>query len=101
MVTEYNNICAICGKPKECTHHLVFGRGLRELADEDGLTLPMCNNCHNMATSQLDRIHGNPMAEHLSKMVGQLAFEMSYCSKGIPQEIARDEFKKRYGRSYL
>ncbi len=101
MVTEYKNICAICGKPAECTHHLVFGRGMRALADKDKLTMPMCNGCHNMAESPLNRIHGNPMAEHLSKIIGQLSFELNLTTKGFPQELAREEFRKRYGRSYL
>ena len=94
MLTEYTNICAICGKPKEEIHHLVFGRGLRPLADADGLTIPLCRGCH-------EAIHQNGAAGSLSKIVGQILFEMDLVKKGIPQEIAREQFRKRYGRSYL
>lgn len=42
---------------------------------------------------ELDYIHDNPMAERLSKMLGQAMFEAKIGS--------REEFRKRYGRSYL
>ena len=48
IVTEYDGICFFCGKPAECEHHLLFGNGIRELAEQDGLKVPMCNKCHNM-----------------------------------------------------
>lgn len=100
IVTEFTEICAICGKPSECEHHLVFGRGMRELADKDKLILPMCNECHNMNQYLTSCIHGNSMAEALSKMVGQLAFEKEFYRNGEKDE-ARLAFMKRYGRSYL
>lgn len=84
-------ICNICGRPAEAKHHLIFGRGLRDLADEDELFIHICNSCHNMG-SILSRIHDNPMAEKLSKMLGQAIYEQKY---------SREQFVKRYGRSYL
>ena len=86
IVVDYDNICAVCGKPKECTHHLIFGRGFHNLADEDGLTIPMCNGCHNMQYTPFKtaQIHDNSMAESLSKMLGQLAWE----ENDIAQELA-------------
>lgn len=92
IVTEYTDICYFCQAPAECQHHLIFGRGLRKLADEDGLKVPSCNKHHN--TGRVDeRIHGNPMAEKLSKMLGQAIWENNYG--------ARKQFMKRYGKSYL
>lgn len=103
IITEFTEICAICGKPSECEHHLVFGQGMRNLADEDKLILPMCNDCHNMNHYLVSRIHDNPMAEALSKMVGQLAFEKEYYRFSTSGNLdkARMAFMKRYGRSYL
>ena len=92
IVTEYHSICFFCGRPAECEHHLVFGNGLRDICDKDGLTVPSCNNCHNMGTVSR-RIHDNPMAEKLSRMLGQAIYESKIGS--------REEFKKRYGKSYL
>lgn len=48
IVTDYAGICFFCGKPAECEHHLLFGNGIRELAEQDGLKVPACNKCHNM-----------------------------------------------------
>lgn len=92
IVTEYSNICIFCGKPAECEHHLIFGNGLRELADQDGIKVPSCNRCHNMGRTS-EQIHNNPMAEKLSKMLGQAIWEKHYGD--------RDAFRKRYGKSYL
>lgn len=40
IVTDYAGICFFCGKPAECEHHLLFGNGIRELAEQDGLKVP-------------------------------------------------------------
>ena len=79
---------------------------------KDGLKVPVCNNCHNMG-QKLCRIHENPMAERMSKMIGQLAWEREWLlkntvtinSKGqmakVEGNVVRSQFMKRYGRSYL
>lgn len=85
MITEFKDICAICGAPKEEIHHLVFGTSGRQLAEEDGLKLPVCSKCHK-------EIHLNSAASRLSKIVGQLQFE---------QTGTREQFRQRYGRSFL
>ena len=92
IVTEYTDICFFCQHPSECEHHLIFGNGLRDLADEDGLKVPSCNKHHNMGQIS-ERIHDNPMAEKLSKMLGQAVWESHYGT--------REQFMKRYGKNYL
>lgn len=92
IVTEFTDICFYCGKPAECQHHLVFGRGLKELAEQDGLKIPACHKHHNMGANS-EKIHNNPMAEKLSKMLGQAIWEKNYGD--------RNDFRKRYGKSYL
>jgi hypothetical protein len=71
---------------------LLFGKGIRELAEQDGLKVPACNKCHSMGKST-ERIHENSMAEKLSKMLGQAIFENRIGT--------REEFQARYGKSYL
>lgn len=100
------NICDMCGdacKPVE--HHLVFGTGMRKLAEEDGLKLNLCIDCHTMAFNVTERIHDNVAAERLSKMLGQMMFERNYIAfYSNDEEIkekARDAFRRRYGRNYL
>lgn len=119
IVTDYSEICSICGKPSEAEHHLVFGTSGRELSEKDGLKVPVCNQCHNMG-ELVKRIHGNPVAEKLSKIIGQLAWEKEYAIqktvylariidegkqennlKQIIYKGSREAFRNRYGRSYL
>lgn len=92
IVTDYDRICIFCGAKAECEHHLLFGTGIRQLAEKDGLKVPCCNDCHNMASIP-ERIHDNPMAEKMSKMLGQAVYESKIGS--------REDFRKRYGKSYL
>ncbi len=113
IITEYKEICFFCGRPAECEHHLIFGTAGRELSEKDGLKVPTCNNCHNMG-DKLNRVHDNPMAEKLSKMLGQAVWERNWILKdavhdkddeeeiqALESRIARKEFLKRYGKSYL
>lgn len=106
-VTEYQGISIFSGSPAECTHHLVFGSGLRYLADEDGLYIPLTHAEHNMSPyGYTHQIHGNPTAEKLSKMLGQAIFEKEYYRHyndlfKFDKDIARETFRKRYGISYM
>ena len=100
ILTENIDYCFFCGRPAECKHHLIFGSSNRQLADEDGLTVPACNRCHNMGNVK-DRIHDNPMAEKMSKMIGQMAWENKGIASGLNPYVARELFRKRYGKSYL
>lgn len=113
IVTDYSAICFICGRKTEAEHHLIFGTAGRELSEKDGLKVPICNNCHNMGEATR-RIHGNPMAERMSKIIGQLAWERQWILKDAVHDpdgedeaqvlegrTAREEFMKRYGKSYL
>lgn len=38
FITDYQNYCLLCGKPKDASHHLIFGTSHRKLADEDAIT---------------------------------------------------------------
>lgn len=105
IVTKYMEISAFSGKETECVHHLIWGDygALRDKADQDGLLLPLTDDEHNLGT-KAERIHGNSAAEKLSKMLGQMAFEKEYyrqkCYKG-DEDPAREEFRKRYAKSWL
>lgn len=99
-LTEYTKNCSFCGKPTTIPHHLLFGNASRKLADEDGLIIPVCENCHTLNPVK-SKIHDNPMAEALSKMLGQIAYEKNMIERGMDKEEAREQFMKRYGRSYI
>lgn len=102
VLTKYNGFCIFCGKPTQTEHHLLFGIGIRELAEEDGIKIPVCDAEHNMAGGTR-QIHDNSVAEKLSKIAGQLAWEKEYYRSlyGNEDDPAREVFRERYGRSYL
>jgi len=106
-VTEYNQYSAFSGAPAECQHHLLYGRGIHKLADQDGLIIGLLNKEHNMSPcGTVNQIHDNPAAEKLSKMAGQLAWERNYLIEkyGDFEELSkecREAFRKRYGISFL
>lgn len=96
-------------------HHCIFGNGMRKLADEDGLIIPLTPQHHNCGEYSVPaQIHENVIGERLSKIVGQLAWEKQYYreivmlhaqEQGAPMEEdddpARIMFRKRYGLSFL
>lgn len=90
-----DKFCEICGKRMASeTHHLIFGRGLRSLADADGLTAEICRTCHF-------NIHSNGTAADLSQMYGQALWEINALNDGVDQYEVRNKFRQRYGRSWL
>lgn len=95
---QYKGYCFFCGAPCRSEHHLLFGKGIRKLAEEDGIKVDACDNCHTIG-KMLERIHDNPMAEKLSKMLGQAFYERNECAKGATLDEAREKFRKRYGFS--
>ena len=117
MVTNYEKNSVFSGTPTTTKHHLLFGTAMRSLADQDGLWIPVLDREHNMSSKgTINQIHGNPAAENLSKIAGQLAFERVWLAKKLANvnkdgldeqtvdewlEEARESFRKRYGRSYL
>lgn len=100
IVTKYSGICFCCDRPTTEEHHLLFGGSIRRLAEEDGIKLPCCSYCHTQNDVK-NRIHDNPMAEKLSKVAGQLAWEKNAVAGGMTETDAREAFRNRYGKSYL
>lgn len=115
IVTRYENFSTFSGSPMECIHHLLFGRGVRNLADDDGIWIPLLNAEHNMSSKGIKyQIHENPAAEKLSKIAGQLAWERKYLADRLAEcegvghqssedwmDEAREAFRRRYGESWL
>lgn len=78
--------CYLCGRSDslEC-HHAIHGTANRRLADQDGLTVWLCIDCHT-------NLHQRGWHDRELKQVAQTAWERTYG--------AREEFIKRYGKSY-
>ena len=108
IITTFTDISALSGKPTECKHHVIYGRGLRELADQDGLWIPLTNAEHNMSPKGIiNQVHGNPVAEAFSKIIGELAWEREYLSDRLEKyepngkEESKEAFRRRYGQNYI
>jgi len=114
-VTDYEEYSVFSGTPTRTQHHLLFGRGIRDLADKDGIWIPVTDAEHNMSSKgTIHQIHDNPAAEKLSKIAGQLAWERNYLisQMALPFESedeafdrlsreCREAFRKRYSKSFL
>jgi Zn-finger protein len=88
--------CFICHKPYNLArHHCIHGRGLRQLAEEDGLWVWLCVKCHSDLHDKPDHPHDAEL-----KKLAQQTFVYEFQKKGVSEEIARDYFRQRYGRFY-
>ena len=105
VVTKYEEYSAFSGIPTSTHHHLCFGRGMRDLSEKYGLWIPVTDAEHNMSNKgTINQIHGNPAAESLSKMLGQIAYEKEFYRKQVvddDSDPARESFRREFGRSYL
>ena len=100
MITKYMDFCIICSKPKDDVHHCFKGHKQRHLADADGLVIPVCRECH-------EKIHKHKELNVLVERIGQLAWEREQLisNQELPFDdlsaAVREDFRSRYGRSYI
>ena len=104
IITKYMDYCIISGRPDPEIHHCIEGIANRKLADDDGLVIPLLPEYHN---SSKNSVHQNHALNVFSHIIGQLAWEKEYYKKRVlpdnsaELDPAREEFRQRYGRSYL
>lgn len=94
FITEYTKYCTLCGTPTNVLHHLCYGGANRKLSDEDGLVIPLCEKCHG-------EVHHNGTAGRMSKIIGQLAYELNEVATEGEIKDAREKYRRRYGLSHL
>lgn len=75
--------------PATETHHVIYGRGMRELADRDGLTVRLCNLHH-------DRLHRKHEFDKALQIIGQRKYIEKLMSDGMSEEEAKANFLSRY-----
>lgn len=81
-------VCYLCEQEGVVeAHHCIHGTANRKLADEDGLIVNLCIRCHR-------RLHDRGEGDEKLKTTAQLVW-MSYYMRGV------EDFRARYGRSYL
>ena len=70
-------------------HHILFGRGRRELSERYGLKVWLCHNHHNEPPLG---VHFDPALMLRLQQEGQRAFEKTN---------SREEFVRLFGKNYL
>ena len=79
--------CYICGRMYGLEkHHCIHGNGRRQLADEDGLIVYLCFECHR-------KLHDKGWHDHDLQFVAQVYYEAKIGT--------REQFRERYGKSYI
>lgn len=82
--------CFRCGNTLDLHKHHVFeGVANRKKSESDGLTIYLCGKHHNLSN---DGIHFDKTFDLVVKKFAQKKYEES---------STREDFIKRYGRSYL
>jgi hypothetical protein len=84
LQTDYEH-CYLCGKAAPLDVHHIFNGAYRKRSTEDSMVILVCRWCHIY-------LHENPKQARLLKAKAQRILEES---------MTRDEFIKRYGKSYL
>lgn len=82
--------CIVCGSWNVEDHHIFFGTGKRKISEEYGLKVWLCPT-HHRGTNGVHGKNGHKLDLEL-KQLGQKAFEWKY---------TREEFRERFGKSYL
>lgn len=83
--------CFICGiKGDLQRHHCFGGTANRRLSEEDGLWIWLCGQHHTMSNYS---VHQDRSLDVKVKQIAQFKWEEKYGS--------REDFIKRYGKSYL
>lgn len=73
--------------PAQHLHHCLHGYGRRKLADQDGLTVNLCQKCHS-------RLHDKGFYDNELEQLAERTWLKHY-NKTI------DDFIVRYGKNYI
>ena len=92
MIHFEDECCFICGSEKQLELHHIFGGANRRKADDDGLTVYLCSDCHR--ESRLSVHQSSEMAQ-LMHAIGELMWLNNHPGSTV------SDFSRRYGRNYL
>ena len=101
-LTEDMGTCYLCGRVAQQMHH-IFNGPERAKSTADNMIIPVCAGCH-------ERIHNDAALRRELKAIGQIKWEWKYINSTFgdsddaffrKSNMAREAFRKRYGKSYL
>lgn len=89
IIPNDSEYCRLCGYPYTEIHHALHGTANRKKSDQDGLTVHLCSLHHRL-------LHDSPEWRGYDRELqktAQLAWMEHYGTL--------EDFRKRYGKSYL
>lgn len=92
IITKDLEHCIECGRTNIEKHEVFFGTANRKLSIEDGLVIPLCKALHH--NGNLIGIHKDKDLNEKWKKKAQQTWQKHY-------NKTEDEFRARYGKSYL
>lgn len=92
IITKDLEHCIECGRSNVEKHEVFFGTANRKLSIEDGLVIPLCKAKHH--AGNLIGIHKDQELNEKWKKIAQEKWQEYYGR-------TKEDFIKRYGRSYI
>lgn len=91
--------CYLCGNNKGYQkHHTWHGSANRKIADKYGLWVWLCNECHRELH---DHGTGDEKLMKESQQAWESKYKETYPYKNHADEVAREEFRRLFGKSKL
>lgn len=91
MPDDIRGRCFLCGRQGWTERHHVFGGPFRHKSEEYGITVYLCHTCHNECPHG---VHQNKaMRLYLKRQAQQVTMDHYGWTE--------DEFRERFGKSYL
>lgn len=82
-------------------HHVLHGRGIKPLAEEDGLWIWLDHKLHmDIHDKGYCEVPGKKVTDKDLQALGQMFYIATKKKEGYPEDAARDLFRQRYGRFY-
>lgn len=91
-IVRKSRSCFFCGREGNLHRHHCFFGAKRKLAEQDGLWVWICPECHQ-GTDGVHGKHGHGKDLTL-KQAAQVAYMCTY-------DKTEDDFRHRYGKSYI
>lgn len=86
VIQSNNDYCYVCGKPQPNDEHHIFNGPNRKKSDQDGMIIYVHRTCHTW-------LHNHPISNLTFKRRAQKIWELKNGN--------REDFIKRYGKSYI
>ena len=89
--------CWICHARAECRHHVYPGRPNRTISEEEGCWVYLCHRCHRMVHAHMKMpVNGRGRVDSMRFLQETCQIQWMHANGKTV-----DDFRKRFGRSYV